>query len=233
MNRYSLHTLLVFAAASVTASAATPLPPWYPGPDTTRQGYIFDVDTLTPTANTLDNAQGQPLTTITLGQFNAGYQQPGLPPAVIDLNGIDNDGAWDIGIAGTILSQITFAPAAPVPGTYYRVDFQVYTVAYGSPYGPLEFDGQGLTAVDSAMSSIPVANDPLFPGGVWNGQTFTGYFDNVTTNTLIFGVKATSNNTANIDTYEVITRYTLVPEPSAAVMLLGSVLLLASRRRRN
>lgn len=234
MKPFPLFLFLISVVTASMATAATPLPTWVADPTTTRQGYEFNTGSLTPMANTLDNTNGVPMTTITLGVGSDGWQKPGnLPkPAVNATNGVTYDGAYDLGILGTIVSDIAFAPTAASPGTYYRVYFQLYTVDYEGITKVPDFFPNNLTVMDLAMTKVFVANDPRIGFATWQGLTWTGYFDNVTSNNLAFGIIAPNNNTSIIDTYEVFTRYEVIPETSTNLLALGSTLLLMAYRRR-
>jgi len=224
------HLIALIAACSVGAlSAATPLPSWDGDPGSTRQGYLFNTGSLAPTANFLANSYGVPSASITLGSFNTGWQDP---LGQFTNPGADGDGAWDLGIAGFIDVQVPVAPAPADPGTHYRVDFQVWAVAYQGITALPAFSAVGLSAEDLASNQHLVAIDPEFPGASWQGITWTGYFDDVTTDHITFRIQAPSNNISVIDTYEVFTLTTLVPEPSASLLLIAAASLgLRSRRK--
>jgi hypothetical protein len=234
MKRKSLCGLPVAAILAAGAfsivRAATPLPVWYGEPNTTRQGYEFTNNSITPSATILENSYGLPITTITLGGFADGWQDPANP---IELSGVLANGAWDLGTAGAITAQCRVAANAPLPGSYYRIDFMVYAVAYrGITALPL-FDSLGLTGRDLVLTQTTVAEDPIFPGATWEGRTWTGYFDHVTTNIVGFAIKSPANNTSVIDTYEIFTKATLVPEPSAILLWFMPVAAWSLRRRRS
>lgn len=211
------------------AMAATPLPSWYGEANTTRQGYTFGTGSLNPAPDILENPYGTPSATVVLGTFSDGWQDPVAP---YDLAGVNDDGAWDLGKAGSISVTCPIAPLAAAPGTTYRVDFEVYSVAYfGITALPL-FDSLGLTTNDLIYTQTTVANDPQFPGASWQGLKWTGYFTNQTSNTISFLIKAPANNTAVVDTFEVFTRMTLIPEPSAFLLVLAPAAAWSARRRR-
>lgn len=214
--------------------AATPLPSWYGQRDTTRQGYEFTSGSLTPLPNIAENPYQVSMATVVLGSFSDGWQEPGnLPwPAVNDLNGINNDGAWDIGVAGAITVQCKVAANPPPPGMFYRIDFQVYVVAYRGITALPNFDSQGLMAEDLALTQSTVGPDPFFPGATWEGRKWTGSFNNVSTNVVSFGITAPTINITVVDTMEVFTRATLVPEPSVCGLWMMAVSALIWRRRR-
>ena len=234
MTQLPIAIFLASSGGVLLVSAATPLPLWYPGPDTTRQGYNFDTVSLTPPPNVVSNPYGTPLTTITLGTFSDGWQEPGNlpPPAVNDTNGVAYDGAYDLGISGTVITQLAFASTVAAPGTYYRVYFQVYTVAYFGITALPAFNPVALSPTALVRTQSFVANDPYFPGATWQGVRWTGYFDNVTSNSLTLGITAPVNNTTIVDTFEVFTRFELIPETSSSLLALGSAVVLMIRRRR-
>ena len=191
------------AGMSDVARAATPIPAWEGEPNTTRQGYAFTSGSLTPAAEILRNPYQTPAATVTLGTFNDGWQNPQIPWANC---GVLRDGAWDIGKAGTI--AVTCKVAATLPATGYRIDFVVYAVAYRGLTAMPSFECPGLTASNLTLTQAKVATDPKFPSASWEGLKWTGYFDNVTTNTVSFVIKSPANNMSVIDTYEVFTKVT-------------------------
>jgi hypothetical protein len=213
-----------------SAIAATPLPAWYGDPDTTRQGYEFTSGSFSPLPEILENPHGTPVASVTLGGFSDGWQDP---ESEFDLTGVLEDGAWDLGTAGAITVMLKVAENPPEPGTFYRIQFQIYVVAYLGITALPGLDTLGLTAGDLTFSQTLVATDPLFPGATWQGLKWTGYFDNVTTNQIGFAIQAPTNNTSVVDTYEVFTQVTLVPEPSAVLMVFSSFLAWSLRRSRN
>ncbi len=136
-----IFTLLAASGVAVVR-AATPLPAWDGDPGSTRQGYLFDTGSLSPTANILQNSYGVPTANLTLGAFTSGWQDPNAP---YTNPGADGDGAWDLGISGVIQVTVPIALAPADPGTYYRVDFQVWAVAYKgiTALPAFEADGPG------------------------------------------------------------------------------------------
>lgn len=220
-----------FAASGlIVVRAATPLPAWYGEPNTTRQGYEFTSASLTPPANILENAYGTPMITVNLGGFSDGWQDPANP---IELSGVVANGAWDLGTAGAVTVQCQVGATPPAQGAYFHIDFQVYVVAYRGITSLPSFESPGFTALNLSLAQTTVAQDPQFPGATWEGRTWAGSFDQVTTNTIMFAIRAPGNNTAVIDTYEVFTRATLIPEPSAIFMLTLPVIGWSLRRRRS
>jgi hypothetical protein len=227
---YSAVAFILAAYGFSAAIAATPIPTWYGEPDTTRQGYEFTDGSFSPVPEVLENPYGTPVASVTLGGFSDGWQDP---DSEFDLTGVLEDGAWDLGTAGAITVILKVAEDPPEPGSFYRIQFQIYVVAYLGITALPSLDTLGLAAEDLTLSQSLVAPDPLFPGATWQGRTWTGYFDSVTTNQIGFAVKAPANNTSVVDTFEVFTQVTLIPEPSAALMILASFLAWSLRRSRS
>lgn len=212
------------------ATGATPLPSWYGTPGSTHQGYTFGNGSLTPAADILDNPYGTPAATVVIGSFSDDWQDPN---ATYDLAGVNDDGAWDLGRAGTITVILPFTQIAASPGVTYRVDFEVYTVAYfGITSLPL-FDSHGLPVNGLTLAQNTVATDPLFPGATWQGLNWTGYFDNLTSNTITLSIKSPTNNTSVVDSFEIFTHVTVIPEPSPFLLVIAPAAAWIVRRRRH
>ena len=169
------------------------------------------------------------MTTVNLGGYSDGWQDPANP---IDLSGISNDGAWDLGTSGFISVLCHVASAPPPPGSYYRVDFQVYVVAYRGITSLPSMDTVGVTVLDPEYSQSTVGPDPGFPGATWEGSVWTGYVDQLGAGDLTFAIRAPVNNTSVVDTMEVFTKLTLVPEPTAPLLFAMSIMGWVLLRRR-
>ena len=240
-NQHASLALCIFVSLAPSSTfAASTLPLWYNQADVlhTRQGHLFGTNDLTPTPDINSNANGTAQTIVNLGQFADGWQEPNtIQQSGVDVdpdpNNRTGDGAWDLGIAGSIETGINFAPSTPQPGMFYDVEFQIYAVAFSSLQRLPEFEAVGLSSQDLSYSQETVEG-PLVLNATWEGMMWTGTFKNVDSSSLTirFNVPTDVNSTSIIDSYEVFTRYTLVPEPSASAMLLGSLLVLISRRRR-
>jgi hypothetical protein len=228
MKLPSLRALLLLPFGTGCAMAATPVPSWY-GLNSTHQAYFFDTGSFTPAANTLDNLYGSPVATVTLGPLADGWQDPADE---LDNPGLNKDGSWDLGKNGNITLNMLAAPSAPAPGTFYRVFFEVHTVAYEGITPLPAFDTLGLTPEDLQQTVTEEGPDPLVSGAFWRRVKWTGYFDNVTTNALAFALKPPTDKTTQIDSFEVFTQYQVVPEPSAAILLVAPALGWCVRRRR-
>jgi hypothetical protein len=209
--------------------AATPLPAWYGESDTTRQGYLFTTSSMSPTADILENPYQPPQATVTLGGFADGWQDPANP---LELSGVLADGAWDLGMGGTITVSCQVAANPPEAGMFYRVDFEVYAVAYDGITALPVLGTAGLLPKGLVLTQTTVAADPMFPGATWEGLQWTGYFEDLTIDTLAFTLEAPADNTSVVDTLEVFTKVTIVPEPSVAALLVVPALGWVLRRRR-
>lgn len=228
MKLPSLRALLLIPLGTGCAMAATPVPSWY-GLNSTHQAYFFNSGSFTPAANTLDNLYGTPVATVTLGSLADGWQNPAEE---FDNPGLNGDGSWDLGISGSISLNMLAAPSAPAPGTFYRVYFEVHTVAYEGITPLPVFDTLGLTTYDLQQTVTTEGPDPLVSGAFWRRVKWTGYVDNITTNALAFALKPPATKTTQIDSFEVFTQYQVVPEPSASFLLVAPALAWTIRRRR-
>jgi autotransporter-associated beta strand protein len=111
--------------------------------------------------------------------------------------------------------KVPFAPAAPLAGMYYNVDFQVYSVAYQGIISLPTLDTPGMTAVGLATQAGTVAPAPAFPGSSWTFQQWNGSFEQVTATSLTFDLRVPSpmaplyqGTTSVVDSYEIFTQYT-------------------------
>lgn len=220
---------LSFLAISTVLTAATPLPLWYGQPNTTRQGYAFSSAALSPAASPLENPYGAVTSQVTLGNFSDGWQDPNDP---IDLSGVDPDGTWDLGLSGNISVSVPAVSGPAASGYVYRIDFEVYAVGYRGITALPSFSTTGFTPVGLTMTQSTVAPDPLFPGASWDSRRWTGYFDTTSGSPVTFTVSAPANNTSVIDTLEVFTRFTLIPEPAVSLLFFGPAIGLLLRRHR-
>lgn len=225
--------LVLALALEPVASAATPLPTWYGEPGSTRQGFRFSTSSLTPVPEVSENPFGTAVSQVVLGGFAAGYQSSTDEFAT---SGVDKDGAWDLGVAGSFSLACRIASSAPAPGETYRVDFLIYAVYYlDSPMiQPPVLDTLGLAAQDLAVVSETVGHDGFRP---YIGRTWTGYFSEVSTDgisvaarvpTVTSGIKPTTV----LDTFEVFTRVTVVPEPAVPLLAAFASMVLLARRKR-
>ncbi|RYD24522.1 MAG: hypothetical protein EOP87_25950 [Verrucomicrobiaceae bacterium] len=229
MKSLALRIFIASAGGILGASAATPVPAWFGGPNSTHQAFLFTSNDTTPDANTVQNPYGTPVSTVTLGGFATGWQNPANP---IQQSGALADGAWDLGTAGSITVQMNAALNPAPVGSFYRTFFHVYAVAYeASGFVELPtFETVGLSPVDLLRTQSLVLNKP--PGASYQGILWTGYVDNLTTNSLTFRLNSPAASLSVVDSFEVFTQYQLIPEPSAAFLLIAPALAWTVRRRR-
>jgi hypothetical protein len=168
--------------------------------------------------------------TITLGAFSDGWQNPANP---IQLSGVLSDGAWDFGSAGKISIQVPVIPAPISPGDVYRVEFLIYAVGYRNPTILPGLDIPGFIPSGLTLAEGTVAVDPIFPGSSWDFRTWTGELNNVASGAITFNLTSPAGNSSVVDTYEVFTRYTLIPEPTGTCLLLMPFVGLILARRRS
>ncbi len=228
--RVFFRTAALLIAGGGGALHATLSPPsWYGEPGTTRQEFYFDTDSQSASANVLENPCGDSIVTVTLGPYSTGWQDPDNE---FDFNRSGGDGAWDLGMGGYLSVDVPFAASPAGGGDWYRVDFHVEAVAYDAgAFAVLPgFHGEGHTARDLAVSKVLVEDVP--PLASWEGLTWTGYYDHVTSNEVGFRVQAPANNVSVVDNLEVFTRFTIVPEPSSATLLVVILTMGAAQQRR-
>jgi hypothetical protein len=226
-------SVFLVLAGTAVLRAATPLPPWYLEPDTTREGYQFTSGSLNPLPEIDENPNGTPAAEVVVGEFSDGWQNPAVPWAS---HGLIGDGAWDLGVAGTfsVLSKIAADP--PTPDSVFRVDFLIY-VAYLYDSNIIvapELDIVGQSPLDLAYTDVALGT---VSNRTYRGRTWTGYLENVTTNQIEWvastpTVTSGTEPTAVLDTVEIFTKVTVVPEPSSCLLLaLSSFICLLCRRR--
>jgi hypothetical protein len=155
-------SVFLVLAGTAVLRAATPLPPWYLEPDTTREGYQFTSGSLNPLPEIDENPNGTPAAEVVVGEFSDGWQNPAVPWAS---HGLIGDGAWDLGVAGTfsVLSKIAADP--PTPDSVFRVDFLIY-VAY-------LYDSNIIVAPELDIGQTPMspwAPYPTAPTGAGRGR---------------------------------------------------------------
>jgi hypothetical protein len=143
-----------------------------------------------------------------------GYQDPLEPTEIHRV-----DGAWDLGPDGSISLDIPVAPT-PGPGESYIVDVFV-AVVYEPTLGIFNVPDIIYTPASIASTS----ENPIFePDGdffFWGLKTSETTIGNVPTELISVLIDATGASGSLIDTVEVHTRYTLVPEPSVYALVFG------------
>ncbi len=218
---------LALACFAAQAEGAATVPDWYGGPSSTHQTFFFSNDDPTPVPDQLESAFGAATLTVNTGFAASGWQDP---EGAFTSPGIDDDGAWDLGNQGFIEISLPVAALAAEPGTSYKIDFLVYVSGMVTPTALPALEAVGLTPQDLTDQTATGPSDGALSR--WDNRTWTGYFDGVTDNTVTFRIQAPTNGSV-IDTFEVYTNVTVVPEPSIALLGLLAGVPVMLRRRRN
>lgn len=226
------NSLLALAGLSLPLYAAIiPNPIWFGDPNTTYQSYTFSTSSTTPLPESLANPYGDPEMLITVVPYigvGEGYQDPAIPWSINRV-----DGAWDLGPDGSI--QVDVPVAAPVNGgPGYVVDYFI-SVIYEPTAGfyslPDVFLDPVSIASTNANPTFELEDNNFFYWGLLSAE---GTISEVSANRVRILVDATEPNGSLIDTVEIHTRYTLIPETSvySFVLGLGSLGLILLRRHR-
>ena len=206
---------------------ASVVPSWAGEPGATHYTYNFSTSDSTPAPDIAQSAFGAPVLTVNTGIASSGWQNPAEE---FTSPGVDGDGAWDLGNGGVISFSLPVAAAAASLGTTYRIDFVVYAVSFIVPNSLPTLSAVGLAPQDQVISNATVKDAP--PLSRWDSRTWTGYYQGVTSNSVTFNITAPTNG-STIDTFEVYTRLTVVPEPSSALLAMLAGAAGCLRRRRN
>lgn len=222
--RAAMFTALLAGLVPV-ATANPPPPEWAGEDDTTSQRYIFTTDNPMAMAEEFDNEYGNPALQVTVDSetapgFGSGWQDP-------DDDGVtreDSGGAWELGPNGDITVSVPFADELS-EGFSYDVDFFVNIVYATGFYGPPSPGIESHTP-DSETVSVQPGFDTAGPVS-WDLMVWEGTLTDVQTNTLSFVADSTGEFGSLVDTYEVYTDFTLVPEPATYAAIFGGVAFLA------
>lgn len=205
----------LFGVASLQG-AVIPKPVWFGDANTTYQSYTFSTSSTTPAPETLTNPYGTPDMEITVVPYigvGTGYQDPSDP---LDIHRVD--GAWDLGPDGSIAIDVPVAPT-PGAGESYIVDV-VVSVVYEPTAGL--YNVPDIIYTPSSIASTTEKSDWEADGFFfWGLKTSETTIGNVPTELINVLVDATGDTGSLIDTVEVHTRYTLVPEPQVYALFLG------------
>lgn len=200
---FSPFFLVVISSAGLRADQPT----WAGEAGTTWQAYQFTTDSTQPVPEMLDNEYGAPTAAVTVtSPFGTGWQDPAV---AFSTPGVDADGAWDIGPAGSIAISLPMAPPNDDPGLFYRVDFHVYVIAYEIPVALPVISAPGLVLEGVASSSVVVKQETI---GRYKGLTWTAAADILSGNTATILLTATAAG-AVVDSVTIHTRYTRMGEP--------------------
>ena len=205
------------------AGAAAFVPPWDGDPLSTTQIHTFSTDSLTPVPETLANAYGTPATEIVVVEpSGTGWQDPAL--GGLSSTRVEGEGAWDVGVGGSITITIPIAPAGDFTPKFLDIGIDVVflsSLASGPSLDLVEDTPLLLTGQDSLVEIDGIR--------FWSRTVWEASFENFTSDTLTVVLSAPDNNISVIDRVAI---YTVIPEPGAAALaLLGGLWLLAGRRR--
>lgn len=213
---------LSLCCAPLSVRAATiPTPIWIDDPKITFQSYTFTTDSDEPDPEIRENAFGFPEMSITNirtpGDVGIGYLDPDDP-----FQPTRDGGAWDLGPQGFIVVNLPVAfPLPPLPGYFYEVDVFISIVylsgLYSAPY------------VYLTPSTPVVTSDSFFfqegqTQNIWHVRTAEATLE-MTSNEVTILLDAAGPYGSLIDTIEIHTRYTLIPEPRVYALLTGLVVL--------
>ena len=208
------------------AMGAAVVPSWSGEAGTTHFTYQFSTGDSTPAPDIAQSGFSSPVLTVMPGFASSGWQDPG---AEFTSPGVENDGAWDLGNGGVISISLPVAAAAASLGTTYRIDFVVYAVSFIVPNSLPAMSALGLSPQDEVIQDSTVEQAP--PLSRWDSRTWTGYYEGVASDTITFNITAPTNG-STIDSFEVYTRLTVVPEPSSAGLAMLAGFFGCLRRRR-
>ena len=218
---------LAMACFAGQAEGAAAVQDWYGGNLSSHQAFFFSSDDPTPAPDQLTGSFGAAGLTVSPGFAASGWQDPG---AAFTSPGIDDDGAWDLGNQGFIEVTLPVAALAAEPGTSYKIDFLIYVSGMVTPTSLPALDTMGLTPQDLVVQTATGPADGELSR--WDNRTWTGSFEGVTDNAVTFRIQAPTNGSV-IDSFEVYTNVTVVPEPSFMLLGLLAGLPVVLRRRRN
>lgn len=223
----SLFRILPLICCIGQATAASVVPSWAGEAGTTHHVYTFSSNTATPAADTAQSAFASPTLTVLPDAGGSGWQDPNEE---FTSPGVNSDGAWDLASSGSISISLPVAAAAAAVGTTYRIDFVIYVVGLVTPNELPSLSTVGLSPQDLAITDANV--QPPMPLSRWDSRTWTGYYEGVSSSAITLQLLAPELSGSTVDTFEVYTRVTVVPEPSISMLALAAGLAGCLRRRR-
>jgi hypothetical protein len=226
-SRFFTVTLATIGLSLPLYAAIISNPTWYGDPNTTYQSYTFSTNSTTPAPETVNNPYGAPDMLITVVPFigvGTGYQDPN------EFSVTRVDGAWDLGPDGSIAVDVPIGPAVGI-GPGYILDYFISVVYEGGLY----------SVPDTFFTPVSIANTTVNPtfeqDGIyrWHLLTAEGTISEVPTNLLQVLFDATGSNGSIVDTVEIHTRYTIIPEAGfySLGLGLGTLGLILFRRFRS
>ena len=221
-NPASIFLLLCLAALSGKAMAITLVPSWDGDPLSTYTSYTFTTDSRTAAPEDFVNPHGTPALLVEDEQFfGTGWQDPN---GEFQLVREPDSGAWDLGQSGKMSIVVPIADSLGLSPK--DLEFFVEFIWYLGPVGSPTFSISGATPILQTTDSELVRTDGA---GSWRRTVWQATFEDYTPNSVTFELQAPSNGSV----IETVNIYTLVPEPSGAMLLCLGIAGLAMRRRRN
>jgi hypothetical protein len=212
---------MMLALCAGPASAITLVPPWDGEPLTTYANYTFTTNSRTAPPEAYTNPHGVPALLVEDEQFfGTGWQDPN---GEFQLTRVPGEGAWDLGQHGKM--SITVPIVATGDLTPKELVVFMNLIWYSGPVSTPTFTVENHVPISQSSQSEIVQFDGAgqWRRTVWEA-TFTGYLPDSITLVL----QAPWNGSV-IDS---VALYTLIPEPSAALLAVVSCFGICLRRRR-
>ena len=201
----------------------------------TFQQFNFLTDAVSGVPDASSNAFGQAefsVTVIPEGAFGEGWQDPDGDGLARDNNG----GTWDVGPEGSILVSVPIGEitnGGSFPG--FNVEFLVNVIGLqGDPFAALpvlSFPGQADVSESQVSEGIVEAAGIA---GNWTYRSWSGgAVQGVQQETLNFLISSVPDPTSLIDSIEIYTNATVIPEPRVYALFFGLAVgfLVVARRR--
>lgn len=212
---------MVLALCAGPAHAITLVPPWDGEPLTTYANYTFTTNSRTAAPEAYTNPHGVPALLVEDEQFfGTGWQDP---DGEFQLTRVAGEGAWDLGQFGKMSITIPIAP----PGDLTPKELVVFLnfIWYLGPVNTPTFTVASHTATSQFVESEFVQADGA---GSWRRTVWQATFEDYVPDSITLVLQAPWNGSV-IDS---VALYTLIPEPSAALLAFVSGLGFCLRRRR-
>ena len=215
------HLLFLLPVLSTHLSATTLVPDWNGDPLSTSANYVFTTSSRTAPPESFVNPFGTPSLLVEDEQFfGTGWQDPN---GVFQLTRVAAEGAWDLGQAGRLSIDI---PVSALGDTSPK-DLHVFVnfIWYLGPVGSPSVQLVGHSPTTQSLTSEFVEADGA---GSWRRTIWQATFDDYTGDSILLRLQAPTNGSV-VDS---VAAYTLIPEPSGALMIalaLGGLVFLRRR----